>query len=75
MTLPGITFTLSLNGAAAHAKVEDGSLTLESEARHDNFRPGRELSNNTAPLLLTEVDNKQPFTLTARVTPTFLKDV
>jgi hypothetical protein len=36
--LPGITFTLSLNGAAAHAKVEDGSLTLESEARHDNFR-------------------------------------
>ena len=28
---------------------------------------------NTAQLLLTEIDNKQPFTLTARITPTFLK--
>ena len=76
ITLPGITFTRSLNGAPAHAKVEDGRLTLASEARRDNFRdPDGKLSNNTAPLLLTEVDNKQPFTLTARVTPTFLKDV
>ena len=49
-------------------------LTLRSDARRDNFRdPDGKLSNNTAPLLLTEVDNKQPFTLTARVTPTFLK--
>ena len=72
--LPGITFTRSLNGAAANARVEDGKLTLRSDARRDNFRdPDGKLSNNTAPLLLTEVDNKQPFTLTARVTPTFLK--
>ena len=74
ITLPGITFTRSLNGAAAHAKVEDGRLTLASEARRDNFRdPDGKLSNNTAPLLLTEVDNKKPFTLTAKITPTFLK--
>jgi len=72
--LPGITFTRSLNQAAAHAKVEDGRITLASEARRDNFRdPDGKLSNNTAPLLLTEVDNKQPFTLTAKVTPAFLK--
>jgi regulation of enolase protein 1 (concanavalin A-like superfamily) len=72
--LPGITFTRSLNGAAANAKVEDGKLTLRSDARRDNFRdPDGKLSNNTAPLLLTEVDNKRPFTLTAKVTPTFLK--
>ena len=72
--LPGITFTCSLTGAAAHAKVADGRLTLASKARRDNFRdPDGKLSNNTAPLLLTKVDNKQPFTLTARVTPTFLK--
>ena len=72
--LPGITFTRSLNQAAAHAKVEDGRITLVSEARRDNFRdPDGKLSNNTAPLLLTEVDNRQPFTLTAKVTPTFLK--
>jgi len=31
------------------------------------------MSNNSAPLLLTEVDNKKPFTLTAKITPTFLK--
>jgi uncharacterized protein len=72
--LPGITFTRSLNQAAAHAKVEDGKITLASEARRDNFRdPDGKLSNDTAPLLLTEVDNRQPFTLTAKVTPTFLK--
>jgi len=72
--LPGITFTRSLNQAAAHAKVEEGRITLASEARRDNFvDPDGKLSNNTAPLLLTEVDNEQPFTLTARVTPTFRK--
>ena len=74
IALTGITFTRSLNGAAAHAKVEDGRLILASEARRDNFRdPDGKLSNNTAPVLLAEVDNKKPFTLTAKITPTFLK--
>jgi len=74
IALPGITFTRSLNGAAAHAKVNDGKLTLTSEAKRDNFRdPDGKLSNNSAPVLLTEVDNKKPFTLTAKITPTFLK--
>jgi regulation of enolase protein 1 (concanavalin A-like superfamily) len=72
--LPGITFTRSLNGAAANTKLENGRLTLASAARRDNFRdPDGKLSNNTAPLLLTAVDNTQPFTFTARITPTFLK--
>ncbi len=72
--LPGITFTRSLNGAAARATVEGGRITLASEARRDNFiDPDGKRSNNTAPLLLAEVDNTQPFTLTAAVTPTFLK--
>jgi uncharacterized protein len=74
IALPGITFTRSLNGAAAHAKVSDGKLMLTSEAKRDNFRdPDGKLSNNSAPVLLTEVDNKKPFTLTAKITPTFLK--
>jgi len=74
IALPGITFTRSLNGAAAHAKVSDGKLTLTSEAKRDNFRdPDGKLSNNSAPVLLTEVDNKKPFTLMAKITPTFLK--
>jgi len=74
IVLPGITFTRCLNGAADHAKVSNGSLTLGSEAKRDNFRdPDAKLSNNTAPVLLTQVDNRKPFTLTARITPTFLK--
>ena len=72
--LPGITFTRSLNGAAANAKVQGSAVTLASDAKRDNFRdPDGKLSNNSAPVLLTEIDNKKPFTLTAKVTPTFLK--
>jgi uncharacterized protein len=72
--LPGIAFTRSLNQAAAHAKVEHGRVTLASEARSDNFRdPDGKVSKDTAPLLLTGVDNTRPFTFAARITPTFLK--
>ena len=74
ITLQGITFTRSLNAAAAHANIENGRLTLASEGKRDNFRdPDGKLSNHTAPVLLTEIDNKQPFTLTAKITPKFLK--
>jgi uncharacterized protein len=74
ITLPGITFTRSLNQAAAQAKVEDGSLTLTSGPKTDYFRrPDGKGAYETAPLLLAEVDNTRPFTLTAKVTPTFLK--
>jgi regulation of enolase protein 1 (concanavalin A-like superfamily) len=69
--LPGITFTRSLNGAAAHAKVQGGRITLASEARRDNFIGPDGSSSSTAPLLLTEIDNEAPFTLRAMVTPTF----
>ena len=74
VALPGITFTRSLNGAAENVKISDGKLTLTSAAKRDNFRdPNGKLSSNTAPVLLAEVDNKKPFTLTARITPTFLE--
>jgi len=74
IALPGITFTRSLNGAAENTKVSDGKLILTSPAKRDNFRdPNGKLSSNTAPVLLTEIDNKKPFTLTARITPTFLE--
>lgn len=73
IALPGITFTRSLNGAADHAKVSDGKVTLKADAKRDNFRdPNGTGSNNSAPVLLTEVDNTKPFTLTAKITPTFL---
>jgi uncharacterized protein len=73
IVLPGITFNLALNGAEEHVKVVDGRLTLSSPAKRDNFRdPDGKLSNNTAPMLLSEIDNRKPFTFTAKVTPTFL---
>lgn len=74
IALSRVTFTRSLNGAAQNTKVDGGKLTLTSEAKRDNFRdPNGKLSSNTAPVLLTEVDNKRPFTFTARVTPTFVE--
>ncbi|WP_022822474.1 DUF1349 domain-containing protein [Hymenobacter norwichensis] len=69
----GLTFTRSLNGAAQNATVDAGRLTLRSDAKRDNFNdPDGKLTNNTAPVLLTAVDNRQPFTITANVTPDFL---
>jgi uncharacterized protein len=74
VALPGVTFTRSLNGAAANARVEGAKLTLRSDAKRDYFRdPDGTAAVNNAPVLLTSVDNRQPFTLTARITPTFLK--
>ena len=74
IAMPGVTFTRSLNGAASLAKFDSARLTLFCDAKRDNFRnPSGGPSNNSAPVLLTEVDNKQPFTFTARVRPTFLK--
>lgn len=69
----GVEFTRSLNDAAATATVEDGILVLRSNAKRDNFNdPDGKLSNSTAPVLLTKVDNTSPFTFMAKVTPTFI---
>jgi len=68
-----IEFTKSLNKAKDLATVQDGNLVLKSNARCDNFNdPNGKLSNNTAPVLLSKVNNNRPFTFTAKVTPTFI---
>jgi regulation of enolase protein 1 (concanavalin A-like superfamily) len=72
LALPGISFTRSLNQAARSAKVEGGMISLASEGGRDNFRdPDGKLSNNTAPVLLAEVDNAKSWTLSGLVTPSF----
>ena len=72
LALPGISFTRSLNQAARSAKVEGGMISLASEGGRDNFRdPDGKLSNNTAPVLLAEVDNVKSWTLSGLVTPSF----
>lgn len=73
ITISGLEFTKSLNGAKSQATVEGSKLVLKSQAKSDYFNePDGKLSYSTAPLLLTKIDNSQPFTFTAKVTPTFV---
>ena len=68
----GITFTQSLNNASKNTTVENGRLTIHSDAKKDYFNdPDGKLTNGTAPVLLTSVNNEEPFTLTAKITPSF----
>jgi uncharacterized protein len=70
VALPGFTFTRSLNDAAAHARIADGRLELRGDARTNSFRsPDGKFTVHNAPVLLAEIDNRQPFTFTAKVTP------
>lgn len=74
MKATNVEFTRSLNNAKDLATVEDGKVVLKSNAKCDNFNdPDGKLTNSTAPVLLSRVDNAKPFTLTAKVTPTFLE--
>ena len=68
-----VEFTKSLNDAKSLVTIADGKLILKSNAKCDYFNdPDGKLSNNTAPVLLSKIDNGLPFTFTTKVTPTFL---
>ncbi|GGY07120.1 DUF1349 domain-containing protein [Massilia dura] len=70
--LPGIHFTKCLNDADRKATVAGDAVTIVAGAKQDYFNdPDDKLSNNTAPVLLTRVDNTRPFTFVARVAPQF----
>ena len=74
ITVSGVEFTKSLNHAKNLATVEDGRLVITSNAKCDNFNdPDGKLSNSTAPVLLKKIENNQPFTFIAKVTPVFLE--
>lgn len=69
-----VDFNLSLNHACDLAVADRNRLVLRSNRKSDNFNaPDGKQSNNTAPMLLSRVDNTGPFTFSARVTPTFLE--
>ena len=69
----GVEFTKSLNDAKSLATVEGDKLVFKCNAKSDNFNdPDGKLSNNTAPVLLSKIDNSKPFTFMAKVTPKFL---
>jgi regulation of enolase protein 1 (concanavalin A-like superfamily) len=72
VTVSDVTFNVALNKAEKYMQVGDGKLVLSSPRKSDNFRdPDGKLSANSAPMLLTQIDNRKPFTFSAKVTPTF----
>ncbi|TXK45321.1 DUF1349 domain-containing protein [Pontibacter qinzhouensis] len=74
VTVSSVIFTQSLNKAKDLATVQGTKLELKAGAKSDNFRdPDGKLSNNSAPVLLSKVDNTKPFTFTAKVKPGFLE--
>lgn len=71
--LSSIHFTKAVNGADTLIKTETNEKVIfKAGEKSDYFSdPDGKLSNTTAPMLLSEVDNTKPFTLTAKVTPEF----
>ncbi|MEI6949211.1 DUF1349 domain-containing protein [Paraflavisolibacter sp. H34] len=71
--LENVHFTQAINGADTLAVVQGpGKIKFSVGEKKDFFNdPDGKLSNNTAPVLLSVVDNTKPFTLTAKVTPEF----
>ncbi|MDQ5929629.1 MAG: uncharacterized protein QG594_1409 [Bacteroidota bacterium] len=71
-----IHFTKSINGADTLAKVDKKENVLfHVGEKKDYFSdPNNKLSNNSAPILLSKVDNTKPFTITAKISPEFTKE-
>lgn len=73
VTIGNIHFTKSINNAHSLITAEEtNKIVFPSGEKTDYFSdPNGKLSNTSAPLLLTLVDNTKPFTFTAKVTPDF----
>jgi len=73
ITIGDIRFTRALNGADTLVNISNkGEVKFRAGEKKDFFcDPNGKLSNNTAPILLTEIDNTKPFTLQARIRPEF----
>ncbi|MGE8343903.1 MAG: DUF1349 domain-containing protein [Flavobacterium sp.] len=71
--LSSIHFTKAVNGADTLIKTEaNEKVIFRAGEKSDYFSdPDGKLSNTTAPMLLSKIDNTKPFTLTAKVTPEF----
>lgn len=71
--LSNIHFTKGINNAEKLIELDaNEKLIFKAGEKSDYFSdPDGKLSNTTAPMLLSKVDNTKPFTLTAKVTPQF----
>lgn len=76
VTLGGIHFTKSINGAETRVSEKDGIITFRALPYADYFKDPNDgkISQDDAAILLTEVDNTKPFTMTAKVTSGFLPE-
>jgi len=73
LTIGEIKFTKSINNAAASVEIDkNNKVVFKAGEKTDYFSdPNGRLSNTSAPILLTRIDNSKPFTFTAKVTPDF----
>lgn len=73
LSIGDIHFTKSVNNAHSLVAIEgDNKVVFKTGEKTDYFSdPNGKLSNTSAPILLTLVDNTKPFTFTAKVTPDF----
>ena len=68
VTFSGIHFTKSANDAIKYYNLTDSCLTVDAITGSNYFiSPDGGRSEATAPILLTEIDNTQPFTFTTRL--------
>ena len=72
ITINGIHFTKSINGAEKLVTDSAGIITLRANPNADFFiDPNEKTSQDDAGILLTEVDNTKPFTFKGKVTSGF----
>ena len=76
LTLGGIHFTKMLNGADSCVTEKDGVITFTAPEHTDIFIDPNDakLTQSSAKVLFTEVDNTKPFTFLARIKPGFTPD-
>ncbi len=76
VTLGGIHFTKMINGADRQVSEKNGIISFTAPEGTDLFidPDGGKLTQTSAKILFTEVDNSQPFTFSARIKPTFTKE-
>lgn len=76
MTLGGVHFSKMINGADKQVSEKDGIVRFVAPEGTDLFIDpnGGKLTQTSAKVLFTEVDNTKPFTFSVRIKPGFTQD-
>ena len=69
VSFAGIEFSKAVNNAGEYCKIDSGQLQMNGVPKTNYFiSPDGTRNEASAPILLTEIDNKQPFTFTTKLT-------